>query len=242
MHLLVTRPRPDADVQAARLRQLGHEATVAPLLEIRFEDMAAARPPDGTQAIIITSRNALRAMEASPALDRIGDLPLFAVGEATAKLARELGFAQVRAGSGTAEALVPVLVEHCDPSGGPLYHPAGEKLAWDLKGALEAKGFEIAQPVVYRAVPVRKLPENAVAAIRRGVIGGVILMSPETARTYVGCIRDAHLEAQARSLACFCLSAGVAAELEPLSCVDVHVPAAMTQDDLLALIGRETAN
>jgi len=241
MHMLVTRPQPDADAQAARLQELGHEATVAPLLEIRFEDMAA-RPPDRTQAIVITSRNALRAMQASAALDSIRDKPLFAVGEATARLARELGFAKVRAGSGTAEALAPVLVEHCDPSGGILYHPAGEALAWDLKGALEAKGFEIVQPVVYRAVAVRKLPENAVAAIQRGMIGGVILMSPETARTYARCIRDAQLEAQARLLAYYCLSASVAAQLEPLSRVDVHVPAAVTQDDLLALIGRVTAN
>lgn len=241
MRLLVTRPQPDADAQAARLAELGYEATVAPLLEIRFE-AAAPEPPEGTQAVIVTSRNALRALADSALLARLKALPLFAVGAATARLARALGFTHVHEGAGTAEALVPVLSEHCDPENGPLFHPAGETLAWDLKGALEAHGLELVQPVVYRAIPAKRLPGSAAAALRRGGIDGVILMSPETARTYANCIRADNLEGQARACSYFCLSPGVAAELEPLSGVDVKVAATITQDDLLALIGREAAN
>ncbi len=60
---------------------------------------------DAAQALIVTSRNALRALSAHRHLDKARKLPLFAVGEATAAAARELGFAEVTPGPGTGAGL-----------------------------------------------------------------------------------------------------------------------------------------
>lgn len=222
MRLLVTRPEPDAGAQARALAERGHDAILSPLFEIEFTQ-AAPLPHDGAQAVIATSRNALRAMQQTNNFEKLLGLPLFAVGSATARLAKEIGFRMVHAGEGTAEKLSPLIATNCNPENGPLLHPAGEKLAWDLKGALEAIGFAVLQPVVYRSKAVAGLPENAVAAMRDGALDGVILMSPEAAKVYVKLVAIAGLEAEARKLAYFCLSGAVAKPLEGLPGVRIRV-------------------
>src|SRR5262249_38457908 len=127
MRILVTRPEPDALKLRAALEQRGHQATVEPLLTVSFDD---ADPIDlqGVQALTATSRNALRALKSHPALAEARSLPLFAVGEATAREARAMGFGVVIAGAGTAQELVVHIVSALDPAAGLLLHLAGDSL------------------------------------------------------------------------------------------------------------------
>ena len=83
MRLLVTRPEPDATALRAQLIAQGHEVLVEPLITIRF-DNADPIELDGVQALIATSRNGLRALASSPAIEQARSLPLFAVGPGTA--------------------------------------------------------------------------------------------------------------------------------------------------------------
>jgi uroporphyrinogen-III synthase len=67
MHLLITRPLPDAERTAEALRARGHTVTLAPLL--RVEPIADARFGPGPFAgVILTSANAVRAMQGHPRL------------------------------------------------------------------------------------------------------------------------------------------------------------------------------
>src|SRR5262245_41178522 len=140
MRLLVTRPEPDASREAEAIAARGHEAVLAPLLAIEFAPDAAL-DLTGVQAIVVTSRNALRAIATRRELQEARKLSLFAVGEATARAARELGFAEVMTGPGAAAGLPELIGGRLDPKRGPVTHLAGENLAFDLKSALEAKGF-----------------------------------------------------------------------------------------------------
>lgn len=241
MRLLVTRPLADAEPQAAKLQALGHETIISPLLEVELIDPGPL-PLAGAQALIVTSGNALRALRQRAELGKALELPLFAVGTATSDLAREMGFARVTWGEGTAESLVPVIVSACKPGTGPLVHLAGEHLAWDLKGALEQSGFSVVQPVVYRTVPAERFAAPAVDAMKAGSLDGVVLMSPRSARTYARLIQEHTLEGAAAGLVHYCLSANVARALDTLEGVEVRVPDTPSREDLLALIGRETAN
>ena len=91
MRLLVTRPEPDATRQAEILAARGHEPIVAPLLLIEpVTDVPLEL--DGVQGLIVTSRNVFRTLASHPGLAAARSLPLFAVGEATASAATELGF------------------------------------------------------------------------------------------------------------------------------------------------------
>lgn len=99
MAILVTRPQPDNEATAASLRVRGFDVLLAPML--RFEPIALPDESDTDYAaVIITSANALRAVESQPAGRRLRDLPLFAVGDRTASAARKAGFGTVISAGG----------------------------------------------------------------------------------------------------------------------------------------------
>src|ERR1700676_4421806 len=109
MAVLVTRPHPDDETTAARLRARGFEVLLAPML--RFEPGAFRDDEDARYgAVIVPSANALRGIEPplqEPHLkaSRLLKLPLFAVGERTAAAARGAGFQDVIAAEGDATGL-----------------------------------------------------------------------------------------------------------------------------------------
>jgi len=240
MRLLVTRPEPDASREAEALAVRGHDAVLAPLLKIEFApdvplDLASA------QALIVTSRNALRALATRRELEDARKLPVFAVGEATARAARELGFAILVRAPGTAAGLPELIGGKLDPKRGSLLQLAGENLAFDLKTALEAKGFTLHQPVLYRAVPAEQLPARVLSLLKAGELDGAILLSPRTARTFAALIGKHGAVTQGRRLVCYCLSQAVAEVLAPIG-FRVRVASKPREEDVLALVDSEAAS
>jgi uroporphyrinogen-III synthase len=235
MRLLITRPEPDALRLRALLEDAGHEATVEPLLSVSFEGGDPIEI-EGAQALIATSRYALRALKASPHLAEARHLPLFAVGKATAAEARTIGFETVVTGAGTAPELVAHIVSALDPAAGLVVHLAGDVLAGNLSAELEAHGFRIVQPIVYRMIAAKAFSDDAIEQLGMGEIEGVILMSPRTASVYAELVRKAGLTAQVRELPHFCLSPAIARRLGPLGEVDTRVAEAPRLEDVLALI------
>ena len=134
MRLLVTRPEPDGSRQAEKLRAMGHEPVLAPLLTIEILP-GVALDLKGAQALIVTSRNVLRAVAARPELIEARNLPLYAIGDATADVAAELGFRQIVVGAGTGEQLADLIARELDPAKGVLVHLAGGMLAFDISPA-----------------------------------------------------------------------------------------------------------
>lgn len=241
MRLLVTRPQPDAAAQAEKLKALGHEVIAAPLLDVEFLDFSPL-PLTGAQALIATSRNALRALASSGQLQATLKLPLYVVGAASADLAHELGFDEIHQGPGTAEELFQRIASECNPSAGLLIHLAGERQAFDLKSALEDKGFEVAQPVLYRINMADSFAKGARKALGDSALDGVILMSPATALTFMALVDASDLRRRAAKLTFFCLSHSVAEPLKAFHDARVLIASRPREDDLLALIGYEAAH
>ena len=240
MRLLVTRPEPDATRQAELLAARGHEPVLAPLLVIEPETDIPLEF-DGAQALIVTSRNALRVLASRSDLAQALALPLFAIGEATAKAAADLGFAKVITGPGTGQTLERLILDALKPNAGVLVHLSGETVAFDLRSALAAQGFTIRQPILYRAVPATKLPEGALALLNAGKLDGAILMSPRTAAIFAALIVRHDAVTQASRLDCYCLSAAVAQVVEPLK-GRMIVAMRPREEELLALINSEAAS
>jgi uroporphyrinogen-III synthase len=236
MKLLVTRPEPDALRLAGRLEELGHEAIIEPLLAADFSDADEVDLSE-VQALIATSRNGLRALKFQRAHRIAAELPLFAVGGATAKEARALGFKLIVTGAGTGEQLVPQIASALDPQAGFLLHLAGDKLAFDLSGELQSHGFRVLQPQVYRMLPATRLSAVAEAAMTDQSLDGVLLMSPRTADVFVRLVTAAGLSAHARSLTYYCLSPAVARRITPLgSGIRVETASTPSLEDLLSML------
>src|SRR6185437_5260257 len=141
MHVLITRPEGDGEALKAQIEQFDCRATLAPLISIVSEAIPFSAIA-GATALIVTSRNALKALA----------LPLYAVGPGTAALARDLGFKDIREGPGTGAELVPILSAEGRRTGGTFVHLAGNVLAFDLKTALEGEGVTVKTVTAYRAV------------------------------------------------------------------------------------------
>lgn len=140
--VLVLRPEPGAARTAEALKRLGFVPILYPLYAI--EPVAWVPPAaDGFDALLITSANALR--EGGPALSAYRALPLFAVGEATAALARQMGFAALRTGGGDLASTLPMLA---GAGHAHILHLSGTEVR---EG--DAAGLSITRIPVYRTVP-----------------------------------------------------------------------------------------
>ena len=235
MHLLVTRPRKDAETLAQVLQALGHDVTVDPLMSIEFHPETPLTRT-GVQALLITSANGLRAMMARADFAEWLKLPLVAVGPTTAALAREAGFATVFEAEGDVASLVKLVQQKLEPDGGPLLHIAGTIVAGDLKGALEADGFWIERAVLYEAKTAASLSEKAIEGLRSAAIDGVLLYSKRSAETFVDLCRLAGLTDHLSGLNAYCLSANAALPLQNIGLQGIHVASAPNETDLLTVI------
>ncbi|NIA71047.1 uroporphyrinogen-III synthase [Pelagibius litoralis] len=232
MLIAVTRPREDAEGLIAALAARGHDVVLEPLLTIQPRaDVDWPAGADKVQALAITSASGLRAFAR---LDKRRDLPVFAVGDASAAAARAAGFTQVASAAGTVEDLAQLLRESLQPAAGAILQPAASKLAGDLKGDLEAAGFEVLRAVLYDAQAARRLSSAFLGHINSGLIDAVTLFSPRTAATFASLIGEAGLNGACRAMVALCLSDAVAEQISDLPWRQVLVAGRPDQDALLA--------
>ncbi len=212
MHLLVTRPERDAREFAGRLEGEGHHCTISPLLKIAFKE-----PPDletdKIHAVVITSRNAVRALENHPDAAALYQKPLFAVGSATTDAARHAGFEKIMASARDAKSLAPTIIEQCSPSDGPLLYLTGAHVAFDMQGNLANEGFEVTRALLYETRPCDDLTEAAKTGLTSGDIDAVILLSPRTAAVFSSLLTKHDLTRARQKLIYFCLSENTAKRL-----------------------------
>ena len=183
MHVLVTRPKGDGETLKAQLEQLGCEVSLEPLIRIVANEIPVSAIDDAS-TLIVTSRNALKALSASAALAPALTRPLLTVGPGTAALALEMGFKDVFEGPGTGAELAPEIARRSKAGGGTFVYLAGDKLAFDLPSVLSEQGVTIRRVVAYRSVAAETLSPHITEALREGAIDVVVLMSPRTAETW----------------------------------------------------------
>lgn len=101
--VLVLRPEPGASATVKRALEQGLEAIATPLFEL--EPIAWQAPDAGRfDGLLLTSANAIR--HGGDELAKLRSLPVYAVGEATAKAARDQDFAVAGAGDGGIDRLL----------------------------------------------------------------------------------------------------------------------------------------
>jgi uroporphyrinogen-III synthase len=233
VRLLVTRPQEDAERTAALLEARGHEAIIAPLLEIRTRPGPTLELA-GVQAVLVTSANGVRALA-----DRTGrrDLPVYAVGPQSAAAARRTGFASVRSANGDAAALAEAVRQWAKPEEGALFHAAGAQTKGDLTERLRSAGFKIESEVLYEAIAATHLPPQASAALHRGDLDAVLLYSPRSARTFADLVLHAGLKPTCAGIEALCISAATASALGGLPFRSIRHARRPSEEGMLALLG-----
>ena len=235
MRLMVTRPEPDAQRTAEKLRQQGHQVTVAPVLcvETLPEATFGAGP---FAAIVMTSANAARVVCAHPRRDELLGLPVFTVGRQTAEAARTAGFSTICSADGGFPELVRLIAAKLRLGGARLLYLAAEDRSGDLGKALAPHGIAVETVVIYRTVASPTLRRDLAAALAGG-LDGVLHYSRRSAQSFLLGAGTAGRLDDAVKLAHYCLSSEVAAPLRAAGATAVRVAARPEEAALLELLG-----
>ncbi|THD74459.1 MAG: uroporphyrinogen-III synthase [Phenylobacterium sp.] len=188
----ITRTQPGADSTAERVRAMGHEALIAPLLTVRLVEDADI-DLRGVGALAFTSANGVRAFA-----DRCGEreLRVFAVGAATAQAARAAGFHTVLSADGDVEALAEGIASRRGQLRGAVLHPGAVEPAGDLAGALEKHGVEARRAILYETGPVKISDAQAEVLVQADA---ALLHSPLAAKALAAVLK-AHPAPDLRAL------------------------------------------
>jgi uroporphyrinogen-III synthase len=238
VRLLVTRPEPDGERTAAALRRRGHQVELAALLRVEtIADVALGSAP--WSALVVTSTNALRAVESHPRRAELMGLRVFAVGRRTATAARAAGFGDVEAAGGNVQELTRRLREWAREMGAvraPLLYLAGHDRSRDLADDLAADGLNVRPVTVYRAIKADQFPPAIAAALAATQFDGVLHFSRRSAEAYIDCARAGEVLGQALAPAHYCVSPQVAEPLVAAGAKRIRIAAVPEETALIDLI------
>jgi uroporphyrinogen-III synthase len=230
MHLLVTRPLPDAERTAQALRERGHRVTLVPVLQLEVIEVALGDGPYA--AVVMTSANAARAIAQYPRLASLTALPVFTVGAHTATAVRRIGFARVTSADGALPDLARLIAATLPP--GRLLYLAAEQRAGDL-GTLAADGFDVDTVVVYRMMANPALAQDLRAALAARP-DGVLHYSGRSAQMFLAGAEAGGVLDAVRALTHYCLSADVAAPLRDAGGGTLKIAAQPNETAMMALL------
>jgi uroporphyrinogen-III synthase len=234
VRILVTRPEPDGERTAQKLRERGCDVLLAPVLRIKHLEEAdlGVGPWD---AVAMTSANAAHALERHPRRLEMTRLPVMTVGRRTAEAARAVGFVDIASADGNEQALAHLIGVRL-ARGNKVIYLAGQDRAGDLATAVAPHGIRVAIVEVYRAVAADRLPEAAVAALRAGEVNGVLHFSRRSAVIYLDCARAAGVLDSALRPSHYCLSNAIAELLVGAGASRVMVAQSPEENALLDLV------
>ena len=152
MRVWITRAQPFAAATAERLVQLGHQPVIQPLIETHFVPVSMSELALAG-ALAFTSQTAVEAALSQGLVAALIDLPVFAVGDATAQAAQRAGFQQVLSAAGTVADLADMILSRSSDFSADLVHLSARHPAGDLTGLLQAGGCSARRLTLYETLP-----------------------------------------------------------------------------------------
>lgn len=227
--VLITRPEPSASATAERLKRMGFDAVIAPVM--RIEGTRAGIPDGPFAAIIVTSANALVGL--NDVSDALKSLPVLCVGERTAIAARIAGFHRAESAGGDARHLGTILVGRFQ-AGTRILYLAGSVRKPDVEQALTRHGIKCDTVETYHAIPEEEWPPALLAGIRR--CEAVLHYSRSAAETFLSVAGRSGFDPTGKSLHHLCLSEDIAEPLRRAGAMLINVARAPNEDALFLLL------
>lgn len=240
MRVLVTRPMPAAERTAAELARRGHQPVLLPLMraEHRLEGLRDGPAPD-TPGLALTSAEALRALAelSRPDIEPYLELPLFAVGDATAMQARALGFGRIETAAGDGASLARhLLASPAINRARPILYLAGSPRSPEFEQTLKDATYPVEVIECYRMIPIEREATD-ISQTLTPQPDCILLYSSETARLFTRAAASAGLLGDLRgSLRFLCLSHKIASALDEDFRTHASWPREPREDLLLDLI------
>lgn len=232
-HVLLIRPLEDVTLMAEILKSKGIETSHYPLFKPHFLPLPPLKKP---QALIITSKNAIRALQAYKYLKEI---PLYVVGDKTAELAKQAGFLNVSSASGTSQELVKLIIKTAQRDKGILWHLSGEKVKGNMIESLKIAGFEAKRKIVYSIEDATDLPASLCMQLQNQIISHVIFCSPRTTTVFINLLKKKKIEKSTCQMISLCLSQDIGENALGLKWKKLWISPKPTIKDLMGYFDEE---
>lgn len=224
---LVIRQQEEALPLAKALREKGVEPYLYPLFTPHFLPLP---PLENPQGFIITSKNALRALEGREELKK---LPLYVVGDQTAQFAKAMGFSTVFNASGTSKELISLILQKASHNRGVLWHLSGDVIRGNIVETLKKEGFESRRYIIYHLKERDDLPLALVDDLHHQRLSHVLFFSPRTTTAFVNLLKKNGLETLTAPMTSLCLSQNVVEKALSLNWKKVWVSPRPTVQDMI---------
>lgn len=188
---------------------------------------------NGVQAIFLSSANGCADIDVFP------DLPVFAVGEATAEVARQKGAKQVFIGANKADSLLDMAHEKLDPAKGVCLYLRGEQIAYPLAEALKGAGFSVQEIISYRMEPLDGFPPILLKSLQKREIGHIFFFSAYAAQHFMSLQDKTDMRESCRETVAYAISSRVADVLKTGRFLAVHIAQNATTEGLLSAFDAE---
>lgn len=221
----ITRTAPLASKTAASLAELGHGSLIAPVLQASPIFGPPSRRPD---AIVFTSAHGV----ANHPFDQSwSELPVFAVGDSTARIAEHCGYRNVRSAKGAVEDLQRLIAISL-PRPARVIHFGAREPAGDLQDYLVRSGYEPEHCVVYETSDSSRM-HRRVALTALPAFDAILIHSPKAARR----VAEVVVRHDWNGIV-FCISDACAEEFDGPNRLSVQVAMRPNETSLMELIWR----
>lgn len=236
VRVLVTRPKPGNEQTARRLIASGFEPVLLPLTEVSPCAPEKIEVSPDTEAVAITSPNALRFAPDS-LMARIRKLPVYAVGEASARFAGQCGLRVAAFASGSASSLAE-LVARSLKKGAHIAYPCGKVRRPDFERAMSSAGFIVDPIETYDTKIVSYLTNSIAGKLGKGEIDAVFLHSANTGQALDALISEERIPQISEKTWYFCFSGTIADSLKSVSKTRIFVAAEPNDTELISAAKR----
>lgn len=224
--VIVTRPAPGAEKTCQQVAALGWHVIWHPLLQI---EMTPRQRPEGRfTMMVVTSAQVIPALK-----DISRDIPIVAVGAATAKCLSDHGFIDITICAGNAASIVAHL--GMSPPSARILFPTGAHLGLKLSYALRRNGWNVIRYLTYKSSPITSLSDSLIAEIKSGAVDSVLFFSSKTTSAWVGAASASHIDT--REMRAIVLSAPIASRLSLSNWRDISVSQTPDHDGILQSLG-----
>ena len=179
MKILLTRPFHDSFDTHTQLEERGHEVIWEPMMEIVPTNVKC---PEGEwDGVMVTSVHAVEALAKNV---ENKNMRIVAIGEATAKALRKVGFDNVISANGDGCDMVKKIKEMFK-HGDKILYPSAEDTAHNMEEKLGEVGIKCCRWVVYQAKEIAKFSEEVENMLKIGEVEAVVLMSGRITKGFV---------------------------------------------------------
>lgn len=227
--IIITRAEPGASETEARLRAMGLNPVLAPMLTLVPREQEALPDLGHISGAVFTSANGVRVFA-----DRVQDreIPAWCVGPATAAAARAASFSLVHESAGNAVDLARYISANAPVEDRPLLHIANRAAAGTLKSELETAGFRVVFAPLYEMRPAHTLP-NSVGQILAGEHTAIVLIHSRKGASAFAALLPPH---SGSALSAIAISNVASEPLQALPLQSIHIAEAPNEDGLLSAL------